>query len=304
MDRREFLKCIPGGIIMLSASPLLMAKPRGRKVRFGVITDLHYADIETKGSRYYRDSLAKMREAMEHFNNSDLDFIIELGDMKDMAPGRNAESTSEYLDAIENEFSKFRGPIYHVLGNHDMDCLSKEEFLAHAQSHGKAKGKAYYAFTVKGMRFIVLDANHNKDMSPYCRGNFKWTSAWIPEEQKEWLRSELKANAERPVVVFIHQLLDSFSDISRKVCVGNADEIRDILEQHGQVLAVFQGHHHPGHYSRKSGIHYVTLKGAIEGPWPDRNSFAIVEARPDGSMKLEGWKDCPDMQLYRQKDNI
>jgi alkaline phosphatase len=185
-----------------------------------------------------------------------------------------------------------------------MDCLSKEEFLAHAQSHGKAKGKAYYAFTVKGMRFIVLDANHNKDMSPYCRGNFKWTSAWIPEEQKEWLRSELKANAERPVVVFIHQLLDSFSDISRKVCVGNADEIRDILEQHGQVLAVFQGHHHPGHYSRKSGIHYVTLKGAIEGPWPDRNSFAIVEARPDGSMKLEGWKDCPDMQLYRQKDNI
>lgn len=304
MDRREFLKCIPGGIIMLSASPLLMAKSKGRKVRFGVITDLHYADIETKGSRYYRDSLAKMREAMEHFNNSDLDFIIELGDMKDQAPGGNAGSTLEYLDAIENEFSKFRGPVYHVLGNHDMDCLSKEEFLAHAQSHGKAKGKAYYAFTVKGMRFIVLDANHNKDMSPYCRGNFKWTSAWIPEEQKEWLRSELKANAERPVVVFIHQLLDSFSDISRKVCVGNADEIRDILEQHGQVLAVFQGHHHPGHYSRKSGIHYVTLQGAIEGPWPDRNSFAIVETRPDGSMKLEGWKDCPDMQLYRQKDNI
>jgi len=303
MERRDFIKAISGGLLLMYAGSSANALPEGRKhsVRFGIITDSHYADIDTEGTRHYRDSLGKVREAVGCFNDSDLDFIIELGDMKDMAPEKDAHETLRYLDEIEKEFLKFKGPAYHVLGNHDMDCISKEEFLSHTRNYGKANGKPHYAFTVKGVRFIILDANFNEDMSPYCRGNFKWTSAWIPQEQLEWLKKELKDNLRKPVIVFIHQLLDSNSDINPILCVGNADEIREILESHGHVAAVFQGHHHPGHYSCSNGIHYITLPGMIEKDAPAHNSYATVELRLDGSICIDGFKDCQDMSLTSLK---
>lgn len=304
MERREFIKYLSGGVVLLYAgrSLPLSAKAEGKSVRFGIVTDSHYADIDYKGSRFYRDSIPKMREAIDCFNRSDLDFIIELGDLKDMANGNDPAKTLEYLDRIEEEFQKFRGPVYHVLGNHDMDCISKEEFLEHAGNHGKARFKSYYSFDIKDFHFIVLDPNFNEDMSPYCRGNFKWTSAWIPQEQADWLKKDLEDNRNKAVIVFCHQMLDSHSDISPKVCVRNAETIRTILDSHKSVLAVFQGHHHPGHYSMSNGTHYFTLKGMIEKSWPEHNSYATVEIKPDGNIYLKGYKDCPDKEMKNIKD--
>ena len=55
-----------------------------RPVRFGVVTDSHYSGRDRWSDRHYRDSLAKMRQAVDAFNGAGLDFAIELGDMKDM----------------------------------------------------------------------------------------------------------------------------------------------------------------------------------------------------------------------------
>ena len=94
-------------------------------------------------------------------------------------------------------------------------------------------------------------------------------------------------------------MLDRFSDIDKRLCVGNADEAVAILEEHPQVLAVFQGHHHPGHYSYRNGIHYWTCGGMIESEYPAHNVYAVVEVRPDGDIFIEGFGDCPDRELPR-----
>ena len=274
-----------------------VAAPR-RRVRFGVVTDTHYADRERSGTRYYRDSIAKMREAVAEFQRADLDFIIELGDMKDTTAASEPLPTLRFLDDIEREFSAFRGPCYHVLGNHDMDCLSKEEFLAHTRNAGRARGKAFYSFSEGGVRCIVLDANFNADFTPYARGNFDWRKAYIPASQIEWLDAELTRHADEPTLVFLHQMLDSFSDISKDLCVGNAEAVVEVLERHRQVLAVFQGHHHPGHYSHRRGIHYLTLQGMIEQAAPT-SAYAIVEVEADGTIRVEGFRSCPDRVMER-----
>ena len=61
-------------------------------------------------------------------------------------------------------------------------------------------------------------------------------------------------------IIFIHQILDSFSGVSELVCVKYADEVVKILEINKNVLAVFQGHYHAGHYCFRNGIHYFTIK--------------------------------------------
>ena len=53
------------------------------KLRFGMVTDPHYADVDTRGSRYYRQSLAKMKECVDLMKQQQVDFLIELGDLKD-----------------------------------------------------------------------------------------------------------------------------------------------------------------------------------------------------------------------------
>ena len=301
MRRSEFIRYVAGGVLSLSLSRLnmeAMAADR-RPLRFGILTDVHYADRERSGTRYYRDSMAKVEEAIEAFKRAKVDFIIELGDLKDTTPQSETGPTLRFLDDVERVLQSAGMKVYHVLGNHDMDCLSKEEFLSHTTNAGAARGKAYYSFKERGVRCIVLDANFNEDRTPYHRGNFDWRKAFIPQEQIEWLDSELKKHSDEPTLIFVHQMLDSFSDISKDLCVGNAEQVVAVLERHEQVAAVFQGHHHPGHYSLRRGIHYLTLQGMIEQAAPT-SAYAIVEMSADGNISVDGFRSCPDRVMERK----
>ena len=177
-----------------------------------------------------------------------------------------------------------------------MDSISKPEFLAHTANYGSAKGKPYYSFVRNQIKFIVLDGNCNEDGSDYDSGDFDWTKAFIPSSQKEWLQQELKKD-DLPVVIFIHELLDTFSGIDKELCIGNAEEIVSILEQSGKVVAVIQGHHHAGNYSFRHGIHYFTMKGMIEGSLPENNSFAVIEIDKDLNIYIEGFYNCKDKEM-------
>ncbi len=294
MKRREFLQRVSGGAVLLSSLP--MQSMGRRPLRFGVVTDLHYAQKDVAINRYYRQSIDKLRDAIEVFNRSHLDFIIELGDLKDMDKTHDRAITLRFLDEVEGELQRFKGKVFHVLGNHDMDCISKADFLAHTTNLGKANGRSYYSFKQKGLKFIVLDGNFNEDLTPYDKGNFDWTKAFLPPEELEWLGKELEEGNER-IIVFCHQLLDSFSEVPQSVCIGNAPTVVEMLEASGRVLAVIQGHHHSGHYSQRNGIHYWTMKGLIEGEYPAHNSYAIIEVDKLGQICIQGYCDCKSMSM-------
>jgi alkaline phosphatase len=299
MNRRTFLKASCGiSGLMVCRYPLIAANGKDKAtIRFGMLTDVHYANRNNAGSRSYRQSMNNLNEAINVFNHSDLNFVIELGDFKDQGENPNREQTLSFLDEIEREYRKFNGDRYHALGNHNMDSLTKADFLAHAENSGKANGKNCYSFVQKGIKFIVLDANYNEDRSDYDRGNFDWTKAFVPDRQKVWLEQEL--NTKRPAVVFVHQMLDSFAMDDKRLCIGNAPDIVEILERKNNVLAVFQGHHHAGHYSFRNGIHYFTLKGMIEGAFPENNSYAIVEIDKSLNISIDGFHNCEDKYLKK-----
>lgn len=254
-------------------------------VRFGIVTDLHYADRPVAGTRFYRDSLSKIREAVEVMNQERPDFLIELGDLKDQDVRPQEHRTLTYLRTIERELSKFGGPVYHVLGNHDMDSLSKEQFLQNVTNSGIRSGSSYYSFDSKGFHFVVLDANYSAGGQAYDHGNYDWTDANIPEDELEWLRSDLAASSDR-TVVFVHQLLDGVGEHY----IRNAPRVREVLERSGRVLAVFQGHQHRGQYAGINGIHYITMQAMVEGQGPEHNRYSLVRVAPDGNIEITGFR--------------
>ena len=59
-----------------SAAANAFADESKRKVRVGLITDLHYADKPPAGSRYYRETLTKLEEAATQFGKDKPDFTV------------------------------------------------------------------------------------------------------------------------------------------------------------------------------------------------------------------------------------
>ncbi len=279
-SRRHLLKT--GGALLTTAllGPTAWSAEPNTILSFGMITDLHYADANPRGTRFYRDSIAKLAECTDLMNKQKVDFLIQVGDFKDQADQPSEETTLGYLKTIESAFSKFNGPRYYVLGNHDLDSISKPQFIQHTKME-----KNHYSFERSGARFIVLDANFKANDQDYDRGNYNFLETRVPPEQLKWLESELGA-ATGPVIVFVHQRLDG----TGSVFVNNAADVRQVLEKSRKVHAVFQGHDHRGDYRAINGIHYYTLKGAVEGPGAENNSYANVLLRSDETLELTGYR--------------
>lgn len=294
ITRRTFLKSSVASLAVLPLSCALNSSSKAGwgTARFGIVTDCHYADADAQGTRFYRESLDKLSECVALMNTKKVDFLIELGDFKDQDKPPAEKKTLSYLQATEKVLERFNGPTYHVLGNHDIDSISKMQFLKRVDNTNIDSNSSFYSFDSNGLHYVVLDANYRTDGADYDHGNFDWTDANIPSKELRWLKQNLAA-APGAVIVFIHQLLDG----TGSVYVKNAAQVRQILEASGKVLAVFQGHHHSGSYSNIAGIHYYTLKAVVEGQSPENNSYAIAEIHPDSSITITGYRKALSKQL-------
>jgi len=301
MTRREFAKLATWSAAGVCCGCVGFGR-RTRSVRFGLVTDCHYADrddLHIEGTdpihdRHYRESFAKLTECVETMNILKPDFLIELGDFKDK--GATEEETLAFAEKIEDTFRGFRGARHHVLGNHDADAISKEQFLSKVSNHGFEQPLPHYAFTTAGVRFIVLDANFNPDLTPYCKGNFDWQKAVVPPDEIKWLEAELAA-ADGPAVVFCHHRLDEQGEAdvraNGRMTALNAAEVRAVLAKSGKVAGVFTGHDHRGAFSTIDGIAYCTLPGTIHGSAPENGAFALAELKPDGEFTVKGYRKAP-----------
>ncbi|MDR1478049.1 MAG: metallophosphoesterase [Planctomycetaceae bacterium] len=248
-------------------------------LRIALVTDVHYADKKTVGSRFYKESIAKIQTAAKEFKKQPIDFIVELGDLIDTA--RNMETDKKHLRLIDAELKKISANRYYVLGNHCVETLTKEEFLDVI-----GQQKSYFSFDQRGYHFVVLDANFRQDGVAYGRNNADWKDTKIPDAEIKWIKSDL-SSTKLPTIIFLHQRLDIGN---QEACaVKNSDKIRQIFEESGKVQLVLQGHHHSGGYSEINGIFYVTLLALIEGTGEKNNSFSTLEICPNGNFRLTGF---------------
>ncbi|MEW5982265.1 MAG: metallophosphoesterase [Acidobacteriota bacterium] len=271
-------------------------------LRFGMVTDVHYADIDDVGNRHYREAADRLAEFVRVMNQAQVDFVIELGDFKDQDRTPDETRTLGYLRHIESVFAVFDGPRFHVLGNHDLDSITKEQFRFVApnvtwmvRGDKRVLGPSWrittptrtydfpaLSWTVRRrIRIVMLDANYKSDGGGYSRGNFEWADTNVGWEQIQRLELAL-AQSDMPAIVFVHQQLDG----EGPYYVKDAADVRKVLEESGKVLAVFQGHRHEGAFSVINGIPYYTLRALVEGPG---NAFALVTVDPDSSVWVTGY---------------
>jgi len=148
VGRRAFLK--QGTLILLASasSPLSdLWADDDELLKVGLVTDLHYADKPTRGTRHYRETLSKLEAAADRFRQEKPDFIAELGDFIDAADSVAKEQS--YLKTINRLFVPICEDRHYVLGNHCVDTLKKDEFLGAVEQN-----KSFYSFDRQGIHLF------------------------------------------------------------------------------------------------------------------------------------------------------
>ncbi|SDT24634.1 Calcineurin-like phosphoesterase [Mucilaginibacter mallensis] len=237
MDRKEFIAktSFAGSTLLFARIPDL--KPKSKKIRFGVITDLHHDIIY--------DGLPRLSAYIDEMNIKAPDFIIQMGDF--------CIPKKENLSLID-VWNKFKGPKYHVIGNHDTDGgYTRDQVI----EFWNAKAK-YYSFDVNGFHFVVLDGNEHNPSPDRPAGYARY----ISPAQVEWLKTDLDTTT-FPIIIFCHQGLDNDAG-----GLENGTLLRYTLEQANQkadrqkVILVLSGHHHQDYYNHINDIHYVQINSA------------------------------------------
>ena len=280
----------------LLALPLAAAAQLGPdSLRFALMSDPQYADKASTSDRCYRNTIPKMDTAVKFLNTKSPAFLLILGDYVDAYTNAAADTAKTYrdIDTLNKSVSKFTGPIYQVLGNHDEASLNKSEWLARAVGTIK---KNYYAFDVGPFHFIVMDGNYSPNGKDFGRVDpWVWNQVTIPQSQIDWLTANLDSAGQKPTLVAIHENLSDATEYS----VSNAAAIRTVLETHGNVTHVLQGHRHEGAYVKVGKIHYLTQHAMCNcpaGATSNGNNFALVTLK-DSALYVDGYYGTPDRTL-------
>jgi alkaline phosphatase len=273
LSHRALLRETSLWMLAAAHSPLPTGAPL---LKAGLVSDCHYADQDTAINRTYREALPRLENAVGVFRRAGVRFILQNGDLID-----GQTRAEEYLRAMNDVLARSGIPSYHVFGNHDVQTLTKPQFLEIVGADA-----AQYSFDEGGIHFVVLDGCYRGDHVAYAAGNFDWRDATIPPSQIEWLAADLE-ESEKPSVVFVHQRLDL--PAGNSYALASSSQVRKVLEASGRVLAVFQGHSHHDEYSCLNGIHYCTLRALVEGSGPDHNACAVLNVYQDGTLRLDGF---------------
>ncbi len=298
-------------------------------IKFGVFTDLQFADQEPSGKRDYRASFEKFIKMAGFFSDQKLPLILQLGDAMD--------NGYENLSKVAELFKKSRLPIKGVLGNHDflVDRAKKKEIKRLLN----IPRKGYYSFDLKDpenagnrWRIVVLDgmeisipaAQTEEELrqakqiqekyrvgGPDGKLPYDWNGA-LSKKQLDWFENELTnadTRKEKVIVCSHFPLYAEAKSVERAPKVGlfgnfgvffflmgvstwNGKDLLDIIERHSCVKAWFAGHLHEGGFGTRNKIHHVTFKGLVECSC----AHAVVTLEED-LISIKGYGDEPDRIL-------
>jgi hypothetical protein len=141
-----------------------------------------------------------------------------------------------------------------------------------------------------------MDGNYSPNGKDFGRTDtWVWNQVMIPQSQIDWLTADLDSAGQKPTLIAIHENLSDATEYS----VSNAAAIRTVLETHGNVTHVLQGHRHEGAYVKVGKIHYLTQHAMVNcpaGATSNGNNFALVTLK-DSAMYVDGYYGTPDRTL-------
>ena len=139
--------------------------PEDNAFSFAFMTDIHLQPE--------RGAAIAFQWAIREVNRRDPDFVLTGGDMVMDVLNQSYGRADSLFRMYEDLSKKFRMPVYHTLGNHEVyGWQGVEESIELHPEFGKGMfeqrlGPRYYSFDHKGWHFMVLDAVYLEERGIY-----------------------------------------------------------------------------------------------------------------------------------------
>ncbi len=242
-----------------------------KRLKLAVLTDVHHGpDHETKIGRH---ALEMMSALIDRINSGEFDRVIEMGDR---VSNVDPDTDRTHLQQVADLFMRLGPPRHHLLGNHDVVHLSREE-----NAH-------------------LLETDMN---SAYVDTDFIRLVFWQPEvriirnvglpvltEDLNWLEAAL-SSAPGQAIVFTHVPISGHTQRSNYYFENNFEhatypgyeKILDRVVRRHAAAAWVSGHVHWNSYINISGIPMFTIQSMTEsfttGSQPS-GAWAEIEITP------------------------
>lgn len=226
-------------------------------LKIAIVTDIHHGP-----ARYTKrgaDALPLLEAIGRKIADCGADLVVDLGDRISNA---DRDTDLGLMRDVAAAFDAMPTRSVHILGNHDLHYLSREENEAILN-----RPLASHSEDVKGRHLVFwqIDLSGRYGEEP------------IPsEDDLDWLRRDLAAT-ELPAIVFSHIPLDGaamtgnfyFQNNTDSATLQNMQQARDIIEASGKVELGVAGHVHWNHSSTIDGIRYLTVQSVVESNTTD-----------------------------------
>ena len=219
----------------------------------GVCTDTHFWPISSPYiSSEGNLQLQNMSELLttvllEQLGQEQLEAVLHLGDVS-CGGGTYLMTCEEFYaaqDEIRRGFAELTTPSFCLPGNHDCPPGGGDwSYFGHLWGLEAGAG---VTLDCQSARLVLINAQgHSKSQIEEARPSDP-ISGWVGDRELARLDAALAGAGDRPVIVFIHQLLHPWSTErtwANFYGVENGDAVLEIIARHGNVRCIFQGHAH------------------------------------------------------------
>lgn len=248
-------------------------------IKLVFVSDIHFGvdDLYRPGSE-----VGELMEGFVQLIKEEIrpDAVVELGDrINNVDHEGDAQHLQYILEQLDN---KLQIPVFHVLGNHDVVYLKKEESTAIIGEQA-----SWHSFIYRGFKFIMLDTVD--PMIANCGGA-------VSEQQLAWLQEEMNID-NVPKLVFGHHPIDDQTMRSNTTFIDtdmhlnfleNKWEVRRILESGKNYCMYGCGHMHWFSFLCSENGTYITTPSFTEA-YPQKTgapgAFLVVDVYTNGKIE-------------------
>lgn len=223
---------------------------------FATIGDSHITTISGPDYKYAKavDRSARLLAAFVRDINAHSDrvrFAVHLGDVTDKGVWSEFKTAQDILDSLSCR-------VYPLVGNHDnFESDNKASWKKFARTNSTS-----YTFDYLGFHFVVIDCTRD----PYTPGAVECDSTL-----RQWVAKDLAANRDKRSFIFSHYNMwerfwnSQFDTTHHYAEYKGMPELRRVLEDAGNVVAVINGHVHANRVEEHNGIYYVDVGATLVG---------------------------------------
>ncbi|WP_282020599.1 metallophosphoesterase family protein [Planomicrobium okeanokoites] len=194
-------------------------------MKIAVIGDLHYPTVKEEYALSQRERQDFYESFMAHFFSVPADLYVSIGDLTNFG-------TQDELEGIYAIIDQHQKPFVHVLGNHDVYAMPREEVLK------ITKQDRFHSLSTDSAVLAFLDTAQEQ--------NYEDWGGTLDLEQQFWLADVVADSGNRPLLVFGHHPVYGTTKNSSKEKRSISPDIPmwDLLNNKQNAGLYVNGHNH------------------------------------------------------------